>query len=85
LEVIAEGMESPWGMVFLSNDELLVTDKSGELWKVGKDRSKIEVKGVPEVLFEGQGGLLDIELHPKFSENKWLYLSYSILFNFQRR
>jgi glucose/arabinose dehydrogenase len=78
LEAIAEGMESPWGMVFLSNDELLVTDKSGELWKVGKDRSKIEIKGVPEVLFEGQGGLLDIELHPKFSENKWLYLSYSI-------
>jgi glucose/arabinose dehydrogenase len=62
----------------IKGDELLVTDKSGELWKVGKDRSKIEVKGVPEVLFEGQGGLLDIELHPKFSENKWLYLSYSI-------
>ncbi|MGB5850204.1 MAG: PQQ-dependent sugar dehydrogenase [Ignavibacteriaceae bacterium] len=78
LETIVQGLESPWGMVFLSNEDLLVTDKSGELWKIEKDGNKIEIKGVPEVLYEGQGGLLDIELHPDFSENGLLYFSYSI-------
>jgi glucose/arabinose dehydrogenase len=78
LEIVVEGMESPWGMVFLPNEDLLVTDKSGELWRVKKDKSKIEVDGVPKVLFEGQGGLMDIELHPDYSINRLLYLSYSI-------
>jgi len=78
LEEVVNDLESPWGMVFLTNGDLLVTDKSGELWRVKKDKSKIEIEGVPNVLYKGQGGLLDIELHPNFSENSWLYLSYSI-------
>ncbi len=78
LEKVVENLESPWGMVFLPEGDLLVTDKSGELWRVKKDKSKIEVTGVPEVLYKGQGGLMDIELHPNFSENNLLYLSYSI-------
>jgi glucose/arabinose dehydrogenase len=78
LETIVEGLESPWGIVFLSSEELLITDKSGELWKIDKDRNKIDINGVPEVLYEGQGGLMDIELHPNFVENGLLYFSYSI-------
>ncbi len=78
LEKIVEDMESPWGMAFLADGSLLVTDKSGELWRINKDKTKIKIEGVPDVLFRGQGGLMDVELHPNFSENSWLYLSYSI-------
>jgi len=78
LEKVVDGLESPWGMAFLPNGDMLVTDKSGELWRCKEDKSKTKITGVPEVLYKGQGGLLDIELHPNFAENKWLYLSYSI-------
>jgi glucose/arabinose dehydrogenase len=77
LETVVEGMESPWGMAFLPNGDMLVTDKSGELWRV-RNGERTRISGVPDVLYRGQGGLLDIELHPDFSENGWLYLSYSI-------
>lgn len=77
LDTVASGLESPWGMTFLPTGELLFTEKAGTLWKLGQNGKKIEIKGVPKVSSDGQGGLLDIELHPRFIENKLIYLSYS--------
>ncbi len=77
LEKIADDLESPWGIAFLPNGDMLVTDKAGELWLIKEDKTKIEISGVPEVLYKGQGGLLDVELHPDFKSNDWVYLSYS--------
>jgi len=78
LEVVADGMEVPWGMAFLPNGGMLVTDRNGTMYLISKDGTSTELEGVPEVLSEGQGGLLDVELHPDFSENQLVYISYSI-------
>lgn len=67
----------PWAMTFLPNGDLLVTEKAGTLLLVDlDDRSRVPVKGVPEVAYGGQGGLGDIILHPQYKENHWVYLSY---------
>jgi glucose/arabinose dehydrogenase len=77
-EEVVSGLKNPWGMAFLPNGDILVTEKEGEIRIVrsGKLLEK-KVEGVPEVYVRGQGGLLDIELHPDFANNHWLYLSYS--------
>ncbi|MEE2775125.1 MAG: PQQ-dependent sugar dehydrogenase [Pseudomonadota bacterium] len=67
---------SPWSMTFLNSDLLLVTSKKGNLWLVSKFGEKREVSGVPEVAFGGQGGLGDIVLHPQFSSNNLVFLSF---------
>ncbi len=69
--------KNPWGMAFLPNTQMLVTDKGGKLYLVNTDGKSEEVGGVPEVRFAGQGGLLDVVLHPDFAKNKTVYLSYS--------
>tara|TARA_R110001592_G_scaffold175466_5_gene414703 strand:+ start:22904 stop:24043 length:1140 start_codon:yes stop_codon:yes gene_type:complete len=67
----------PWAMTFLPGGDLLVTEKAGTLQLFQPDeRSKVSVQGLPEVAYAGQGGLGDIVLHPQYSENHWLYLSY---------
>lgn len=77
LDTIARGAKSFWGMAFLPNGEMLVTTKAGTLYKIAADKSMIPINGVPEVNAEGQGGLLDVVLHPNYSNNGWIYLSYS--------
>ena len=74
-----EGFEEiPWGMAFLPNQEMLVTDISGILYKVSSSgKKKIAIEGVPKIFRKGQGGLLDVEIHPDFSKNSWIYLAYS--------
>lgn len=77
-EQVVDGLENPWGMAFLPNGDILVTEKKGEI-RIIRNGILLDhkVKGVPKVYVRGQGGLLDIELHPDFAQNKWLYLSYS--------
>ncbi len=77
LDTVAKDLENPWGMVFLPNNDLIFTERSGKLWRLGSDRKKTEIKGVPPTLVESQGGLLDVELHPDFQKNGIIYLSYS--------
>lgn len=75
---VADGFEIPWGMVFLPEGDMLVSERPGRIRIVRDGRILPEsVSGVPEVLAEGQGGLLDLTLHPDFSANRLLYLSYS--------
>jgi glucose/arabinose dehydrogenase len=65
-------------MAFLPDGSLLVNDISGKMYKVSKDgKRKIAIKGVPYVYYRGQGGLLDVEIHPNFEENNFVYISYS--------
>ena len=75
-EVIVPELNIPWGMVFLSDGSILLTEKEGKLIHY-KDGVKLEIEGLPTVLARGQGGLLDIELHPNYKSNGWIYLSYS--------
>ncbi len=73
-EIIIDGIDVPWGMAFLSNNELLVTEISGVLYRV-KNGKKTKVNGLPYIYRRGQGGLLDVALHPDFKKNNIIYLT----------
>lgn len=75
-ELLIDEMQIPWGVAFLSIDEMLVTEKSGKLIHF-KDGEKSEVANVPKVYARGQGGLLDIVPHPDYENNGWIYITYS--------
>ena len=77
VDTFASGFDIPWGMVFLPDSTMLVTDLSGYLYHVLNQDTIINIKGVPDVFFKGQGGLMDIEIDPNFIENKIIYLTYS--------
>ncbi len=75
---VAEGLENPWAMAFLPNGDMLITERPGRL-RILRDGVLLAepVPGVPEVFADGQGGLLDIALHPDFTSNRLIYLSFS--------
>ncbi len=75
---IVKGLEHPWSMDWLPNGDLLITERPGRLRLVknGKLEAK-EITGVPEVLALGQGGLMEVSLHPQFEENRLVYLTYA--------
>ena len=75
---VVEGLEHPWALAFLPDGRMLVTERPGRLRIVAEGMLQPEpVAGVPEVWAEGQGGLLDVALHPDFAENGLIYLSYA--------
>src|SRR5690554_1527333 len=76
VETVMDGMEIPWGMAFLPDGSLLVTEKKGELIHL-KDGKKTKVGGLPEITVQGQGGLMSVILHPEYENNGWIYLSYA--------
>lgn len=75
---VAEGFVIPWSMAFLPGGDILVTERPGRLRIIRDGRLLPDpVPGVPAVRAEGQGGLLDVALHPDFANNRLVYLSYS--------
>ncbi|MGD8175789.1 PQQ-dependent sugar dehydrogenase [Marinimicrobium sp. ARAG 43.8] len=75
---ITDGLSNPWGMTFLPNGDMLVTERSGDMRIVSADGTKsAPLKGLPEIVSRGQGGLLDVNIDPDFSENRWVYFSFS--------
>ncbi len=75
---VVDGLVSPWGFAFVSGGDILVTERGGTLRLIRGGTLRPEpVAGVPVVRASGQGGLLDIVTHPKFPENKLVYISYS--------
>ncbi|MGS2763176.1 PQQ-dependent sugar dehydrogenase [Sinomicrobium sp. M5D2P9] len=76
VETVVDDLSVPWGMAFLPDGSMLITERSGELIRF-KDGEKTAISNVPEVYARGQGGLLDILLHPDYENNGWIYLSYS--------
>lgn len=75
-QVVVPNINIPWGFIFLPDGSMLITEKSGELIHF-KNNKKISISGLPEIKVLGQGGLMDIELHPNYKENGWIYLSYA--------
>ncbi|MFP4374270.1 MAG: PQQ-dependent sugar dehydrogenase [Spirochaetaceae bacterium] len=73
---VASGLERPWGMAFLPDGRLLVTERVGRLWIVEADGTKREVTGLPSITASGQGGLLDVILDPDYEASRTLYVSY---------
>jgi glucose/arabinose dehydrogenase len=79
VETAVEDLVSPWAIVFTPDGRTLVTERPGRL-RVIKD-GKLDpnpVRGVPRVSFNGQGGLLDITLHPNYQENRYIYLAFTV-------
>lgn len=71
-------LQDPWAMAFLPNGDMLVTERPGRLRLVQRGVLRPEpIGGVPRVRYGGQGGLLDVALHPDFETNRLVYLSYS--------
>jgi aldose sugar dehydrogenase len=78
VETVASGLEHPWGMAFLPDGRLLVTERPGRLRFLDKSGALSQpVHGTPEVYARGQGGLLDVALDPEFRSNRFVYLAYS--------
>ncbi len=77
-EEIVKGLEHPWGMTWLPDGTILITERPGRL-RIVRDGALAPgaVPGVPEVLAFRQGGLLDVSAHPQFAENRFLYLTYA--------
>ena len=76
LTEVAGGLEHPWAVAAMPGGGYLVTERPGRLQLI-QDGEASEVSGVPEVRAQGQGGLLDVVLHPEFEDNRWIYLTYS--------
>ena len=78
VESLAGGLDHPWGMAFLPDGRLLVTERAGELRILGPDgKLSPPLAGTPAVFDEGQGGLLDVALDPDFPSNRLVYLSFA--------
>jgi aldose sugar dehydrogenase len=77
VETVADGLDHPWGIAKLPDGDFLVTERRGTLQRIAADGKKTEIGGVPRVSARGQGGLLDIALHPDYAENGWVYFAYS--------
>lgn len=78
VESVTDGLETLWGFVFLPDGNILATEREGRLRMIRNGELQEEaISGVPEVYARGQGGLLDVALHPAFESNGLVYLSYS--------
>jgi len=75
---VASGLQNPWGIAFLPGGDILITERAGRLRIVREGRLLPDpVPGVPEVLAQGQGGLMDVQPHPDFAANRLIYITYS--------
>ena len=75
---VVGGLEHPWAVAWLPDGDLLITERPGRLRLVrGGVLQPEPIRGVPEVLAAGQGGLLDVAVHPDFATNRWIYLTYA--------
>jgi glucose/arabinose dehydrogenase len=82
LEVVANGLNTPWGLAFLPDGRMLVTERTvngGTLRIVDKGALSAPVAGTPKVHVQQDAGMFDVEVHPKYAQNGWIYLSYAEL------
>ena len=71
---VANGLEVPWEILFLPNNDMLVTERPGNLRRIGQDNKTYVISGVEHT---SEGGLLGAALHPDFADNHWIYLYYT--------
>jgi len=83
-KVIVDFLSNPWSIDFIDNDNLIFTEKDGGLYRhsISEDETSF-ISGLPDYQSAGQGGMLDVTLHPNFKENNLVYLVYSVGENFQ--
>ncbi len=77
VEVVAKGLETPWGLAFLPDGRLLVTERPGQLRIVDHGQLSAPVSGLPKVEQVQDGGLMDVAVDPQYAQNGWVYLSYA--------
>lgn len=79
LEMLMDGLNHPWGMAFLPDGRLLITERNtGRFYILNTDNTLSKpLDGVPKVWARGQGGLMDVALHPEYEDNNYVYLSYA--------
>jgi len=79
MELVAEGFDLPWSLAFLPDGRMLVSERKGDLRLIEADGTLIEepISGTPEVRHRGQGGLMEVAIHPEYEENGWIYLGIS--------
>ena len=75
-EVVVPDLEIPWGLAWLPDGSMLITEKNGSLLHA-KEGTTTTIKNVPKVYARGQGGLLDIVAHPDYATNGWIYFTYA--------
>jgi len=77
-EVITDGLDHPWAVAFLPDGRMLVTERPGRLRLIEEGQlNPMPISGLPNIKAHGQGGLLDLILHPNYPDNGWLYFSYA--------
>ncbi len=78
VEKLADGLQNPWGLEFLPDGRILIAERPGRLrvFEDGELKSA-PIEGLPEIWAHGQGGLLDVRMHPDYEENGWLYIAYA--------
>ena len=78
VSVVTKGLSHPWAIAFLPDGEMLITERGGRL-RVVRDGvlDPKPISGVPQVRTDGNGGLMDVALHPRFTENRLVYLTYT--------
>ncbi|MFO7979047.1 MAG: PQQ-dependent sugar dehydrogenase [Bacteroidales bacterium] len=79
LDTLATGLENPWSMAFLPDGRILIAERPGRLRIFADGQLQPDpVEGIPQVWANGQGGLLEVVLHPDYENNGWIYLGYSL-------
>ncbi|MFZ9976463.1 MAG: PQQ-dependent sugar dehydrogenase [Candidatus Kapaibacteriota bacterium] len=78
-KVLISTMAAPWGFTFINSDEVLFTEKQGKMYRYTISTNMLsEISGVPAISQNGQGGLLDIAIHPNYEQNKYVYITYAV-------
>lgn len=75
-DIIADGLANPWGMDFLPDGSVIVTERGGAMRIIDKAGKSHAIAAVPKVFVRGQGGLLDVAVAPDFADSKMIYLTY---------
>ncbi len=75
-ELLVDEIPIPWGIAFLPDGGMLITEISGEIIHF-KEGNRTKISNVPKVYKRGQGGLMDVEVHPDYENNGWVYISYA--------
>jgi len=78
VEIVAKNLGIPWGMTFINENKMLITQKDGKIFLLDVSTKKLTpVKNPPKIFFYSQGGLLDVQISPKFKKDGWIYFTYS--------
>ncbi len=77
LDTVITGLDVPWGMAFLPDGDMLVNEREGKMIRFRNSQKVAEIQGLPKIHSVGQGGLLDIRLHPDYKNNGWIYFAYT--------